>query len=72
MTETKKIVAFIKSIHGSNNRYKRIKGTSPWLNKLKNCQSVCAGGSTWHVLITDKPYPQSKRNKQHSLTPKIK
>ncbi len=66
ITETKKQIAHAKSIHGNKYRYKRIKGTSPWLYKLKDCQAVCAGGDTWHILMTEKPYPQSKRNKCHS------
>lgn len=61
ITETKIAINKAKLIHGIQNRYKRIKGTSIELSKLKTYQSVCYGGNTWHILITKKPYPQSKR-----------
>lgn len=61
---TKQSIKRAKEIHGNNNRYKRVKGTCVELSKLKKCQSVCAGGDTFHILITEKPYPQSKRNKK--------
>lgn len=66
ITETKKQIAHAKSIHGEKYRYKRIKGTCPELSKLKDCQSVCHGGNDWHILMTEKPYPQSKRDKNNS------
>jgi hypothetical protein len=62
MTNTKKQIEHAKSIHGDTFRYKRMNGTRPLLSTLKkNIQKVCYGGKTWHILMTLKPYPQSKR-----------
>jgi hypothetical protein len=53
-TETKIQAAKIHSIHGQDWKLKRRKGTSIWLDKLKDNQAVVAGGKTWHFLMTEK------------------
>ena len=52
-SETKLSIANARSIHGDDYCYKRRKGNKIELSDLKNNQSVCHGGNTWHILITE-------------------
>ena len=56
-TLTEKIEASIeraKSIHGDKYTYEAIEGTEPDLRQLNSNQRVCAGGNSWHILMTEK------------------
>ncbi len=43
-----------KSIHGDKYTYEAVEGTEPDLRKLKKGQGVCAGGNSWHIVLTEK------------------
>lgn len=61
-TETKISIAHARSIHGDDYSYKRRKGTRIELSELKENESVCHGGDTWHILMTDNN-PTNKKDK---------
>lgn len=61
-SETKLSIALARSIHGDDYSYKRKKGTQVELSELKDNQSVCYGGNTWHILMTDNN-PTNRKNK---------